>query len=234
MLKFGELFNSIHSNKILSTDSIEFSNTSTKCHLGFIGDIHGDKESYLNLTKQARYSFQVGDMYNSSGVHHLVSERSAKKHKYISGNHDWFADDFTPPDNNLGDYGIWSAMALEIGYIRGANSIDKQRRLHNLYDPWHEEEELSYDKLQEAIDYMTIMKPQVLVTHMAPLCVHPKLRLLVHYELVRSRTMMALQALFDVWQPKLWCYGHYHQNMVCTINGTVFVCINMNEMFPLI
>jgi len=234
MLSLKELLHSIKSNSILSVDSIEFSDKSTKCKLAFIGDIHGDKKSYLDLTSQAEYSFQIGDMYNSSGVHHLVSERSSKNHKYISGNHDWFAEDFMQPDHNLGDYGLWDVLGLKIGFIRGANSIDKQRRLTNIYDPWHEEEELSYDKLQEAIDFMIANKPQILVTHMAPTCVHPHLRLLINYELVRSRTMNAFQALFDVWQPKLHIFGHYHQNMVCTINGTVFVCVNMNEIMPLI
>lgn len=234
MLSLNELLHSIESNTTLSTDNIEFDYKSRKCKLAFIGDIHGSRESYLELTSQAQYSLQVGDMYNSSGVHHLVSERSPKKHKYISGNHDWFAEDFIQPKHNLGDYGVWSTSKLDIGYIRGANSIDKTRRLGNLYDPWHEEEELSYVELQKAIDTIGILRPSVMVTHMAPTCVHPHLRLLSGVGIVSSRTMDALEALFQFHQPKLWCMGHYHQNMVCTINGTVFVCINMNEMMPII
>lgn len=240
MLQISQLLQSIKSNTVLPTETIEMVDRPFRCKLGLIGDIHGDLKSYLDLSSQAKYSIQLGDMYNSSGVHDFFSDRNPRYHKYITGNHDWLRDDFVQPKNNLGDYGVIQAcpdIPFTIGFIRGANSIDKARRSVSdgrMHDPWHPEEEIPYLELCEAIDTMIEKKPSVMITHMAPLCVHSHLRLLSHYGLVKSRTMYALESLFEGYQPKLWVFGHYHQNMVCTINGTVFVCVNMNEMMPIV
>jgi len=35
-----------------------------------------------------------------------------------------------------------------------------------------------------------------------------------------------LQIMFDMHRPKLWIFGHYHQDFDDVIKGTRFVCLN--------
>jgi len=236
MLQLAQLLQSIQSNEMLPIESIEFVDHPIKCEIGFIGDIHNCKRTYLTLRKQARYTIQLGDLSNSSNVHNFFTYNDHHNHKYITGNHDWLDHEFIQPPNNLGDYGVvsFADIPLNIGYIRGANSVDKNRRMAVHIDKYHENEELSYEELDNAINFISSNKPDIIVTHMAPYCVHGNLRLLSNIGLIKSKTMMAFESLFNDYKPSLWIFGHYHQNMVCVIDRTVFVCVNMNEMMPLI
>lgn len=231
MLTINLLRKSIKSNQPIDPKLVEFYNKPQKSLLSFIGDIHNDLKSYNDLCKLSKYTLQLGDLTNSSRVTDFFKDKSPLYHKYIYGNHDWLKPDFNPPTNNLGHFGIWNQLGFgfNIGYISGANSIDKQRRLSDHFDPWHENEEMSYADLQSAIDYIVSNKPEVMVSHMAPLCAHDYLRLYAGYGLVKSRTMMALETVFSEWKPALWVFGHYHQNVSFNIENTLFICVNLNH-----
>lgn len=234
MLSISQIHRAVKSNKSIDPTTVKFSHRPVKSELSFIGDIHSDINSYKELSSLSKYSLQLGDLCNSSRISEFVKNKNSKYHKYIYGNHDWLRPDFIHPNHNLGDYGVWniSEFNLKIGYISGANSIDELRRKTDVYDPWHENEQLSYNDLQDAIDLLTQSKPDVIVSHMAPLCAHDNLRLYSGYGLVKSRTMMALESLFDEWQPTLWVFGHYHQNKAFNVKGTLFVCVDQNHILP--
>ena len=234
-ISINDLRRTIRLNRSLTPEDVEFHNKSTKSLLSFIGDIHKNKESYRNLSNQAKYTLQLGDLANSSDVISFLEDKDPTYHKYIYGNHDWLKTDFQQPLHNLGDYGIWAPIdfQFEIGYISGAYSIDINMRKGNSYDPWHENEEMSYSRLQDAIDYIVDKKPQVIVSHTAPLCVHCNLRLYEGYGLVKSRTMLALESIFAEWKPTLWVFGHYHQNVSFNMDRTLFVCVDANHQMPI-
>jgi hypothetical protein len=42
---------------------------------------------------------------------------------------------------------------------------------------------------------------------------------------IKTRTGEALQAMFEIHQPELWVFGHWHNTLKQEINGTIFQCL---------
>ena len=98
-------------------------------------------------------------------------------------------------------------------------------------DFWNDEQ-LSHDELGEVIAAYEKAKPEIVITHECP------------YELIdpyvgapflanmaaaygRSRTSMALQAMYDAHQPKIWIFGHYHVRKAIETGKTRFEALDM-------
>ena len=45
-------------------------------------------------------------------------------------------------------------------------------------------------------------------------------------ETFTTNTQLALQSCFEAHQPKLWIYGHFHQDIAFEYKGTLFVCLD--------
>lgn len=177
----------------------------------FIGDVHGKIEEYKELVEVE--SLQVGDMgfdYSDLDV--------SRDHRFVCGNHDNYHN--LPPQALIG-YGMWR----EIFYISGGYSVDKTHRREGR--DWFAEEELSVLSLNNAIDYCLRTKPQTIVTHSAPSSIVE----MMFDKVIQSRTKDALQSLFELFQPKLWVFGHFHTSWQEEVNGTKFICLDELEVY---
>lgn len=199
----------------------------------YIGDVHGYKnelESLLkNLPEDVTAVTQVGDMgvgFGQGEYWHYSLDNTLIQHnaRFIRGNHDspeicksmrsWIPD---------------GAIEDDIMYIGGAWSIDQAYRTRG-YD-WWEDEELSYEQLNLQINVYDMLRPIVMVTHDCPTIAATEMFINTNKALYKgiqykTRTASAFQTMFEIHQPQLWIFGHWHHTKEAVINGTRFVCIN--------
>lgn len=190
----------------------------------FIGDVHGKFKQYARLIAEVPQSIQVGDM--GVGFMNWHGEYSANPpfdkmeqgdHRYIRGNHDnpevcrrqkhWI------PDGTM-HHGIFC--------LGGAVSIDRARRTQGL--DWWPDEELSYIELDQLISTFIQLRPEIVVTHDCPESVASSIMMRKLQD--GSRTRAALQQMWQGHQPKLWVFGHWHQDFVFKCGRTTFICLN--------
>lgn len=209
--------------------------------LRLIGDIHGAFDIWKDeLIKGSAMSVQVGDFgigfpdvdVHPDGTMYKTKSQYPKdvdplNHRFIRGNHD---------DPNLCLYqpgyiddGHTEIIGTtRIMYIGGALSIDKAYRTQGI-DFW-ENEELSYQRLEQMIDIYTSYKPNLVVTHECPESVSNHVlgpnstKFNIH-----SRTRNAFESMFNQYQPDAWYFGHWHKSYQETRKGTYFRCLNINE-----
>lgn len=187
----------------------------------FIGDIHGDFDTYRKLTAendQIECSLQVGDMgiFREPDVD-LVP--GSPNHKFIRGNHDNPTLCKDHP-NYLGDYGY--APTPEIFYVSGGYSVDYRSRTPGV-DWWHDEE-LTYPQMHEALGMYLDIRPRIVVSHECP--IEAKEDVLGGYPTnITSNTERLLQRMLEGYRPELWIFGHHHRPVERTLNGTHFVCL---------
>lgn len=198
--------------------------------LRIVGDVHQDYDAYWAALGGAKRSLQVGDMgFN----YDFLNERlDPSLHKFVGGNHDNYSKNaegefYKLPRHALGNYGRFKCEAFpDIFYVRGASSIDRARRTEGV--DWWPEEENSYSTLQNAYDHYKTVKPNIVVTHTAPIDaikeipVNPRFGPVVHYDL----TANALQCMWENHAPKLWVFGHWHYDIDVTLHGTRFICLD--------
>jgi hypothetical protein len=136
------------------------------------------------------------------------------------------------PNNFIGNYGVWQVPKTlpegkngdSIFFVRGAWSIDFAYRTVGL-DIW-DNEELTQDELERALKMYAEVKPSFVVTHTCPQLFERHLELTGGYgRLIKTRTGLALQQMFDIHKPKLWVFGHHHQELDKVIDGCRFVCL---------
>lgn len=198
----------------------------------FLGDVHGYWNEMKHQLKGADISIQVGDLGMGFSSYSewapdsaLAFDRKFKKgnHRFIRGNHDnpkevqqckhWIKDG-TVETTDLGN---------KIMFIGGAWSIDYEYRVEGV--DWWPEEEISYVELQELITLYTIEKPDIMITHTAPIGVPSGIMGLKIFG-NGARTEHALQQMLEIHRPKLWVFGHWHRDFDAVVNGTRFICLN--------
>lgn len=197
-----------------------------------IGDIHGLHNNYIQNIKDAEYSIQLGDMgFN----YDILKNVDSKKHVILKGNHDLYTRD----SNNalikemphiLDDYGIYypsvDSKIPKIFYVRGEYSIDKAYRVAG--KNWFEDEELTYSKMLDAIEYYALHKPKIVISHgcpasMTPYVANPNF---AHLNLKPSKTALMLEEMYRIHQPDFWFFGHYHRDKCLMPDNTLFFCID--------
>lgn len=211
--------------------------------LRVIGDVHGNTAAFSNLVNIADRDdrdvlvFQLGDM--GLGFSGTILPTLDKKHRFIRGNHDG-PDACRSHPNYAGDFGYDPAMKLF--FLGGAWSIDWAWRLawnETHRDPvWWADEQLSDAELSRAFDLYCDKKPELVITHEAPLQVTTALLTpmladeaaangyggdRVHIE--NTRTSVALQKMFQAHRPKQWLFGHYHVGWNMELEDTKFTCL---------
>jgi predicted phosphodiesterase len=70
-------------------------------------------------------------------------------------------------------------------------------------------------------------KPDVVISHDCPDSV--KLDIMKHDGIIKSRTGLLLQMMYEIHSPDLWVFGHHHKSCKSRIHGTNFVCLNELE-----
>jgi len=136
----------------------------------------------------------------------------------------------------LDDFGTLTLGPFSIFYIRGGHSIDREWRLQDEYrtgyKSWWKEEELTHQQGIACIDAYKEAKPDLVVSHSCPASVshiigNPDILRHFGYDPCwNSSTQQLLQSLYEEWQPKLWCFGHFHQSEDFYHGETRFICIN--------
>jgi predicted phosphodiesterase len=202
--------------------------------LRFIGDIHGDFAGYNAMQVKPRegISIQVGDFGFGFSDTDLIDTYGPNF--VIRGNHD-DPSLFELYDRKLSS-GVQSIVyrettgefnKLPMFVVNGAYSVDKMQRTEGF--DWWSNEEHSISQLNDLIDIYEQAKPEIVVSHDCPTQVRPLSEKLLDYGWGSpSRTSAALQSMLYIHKPKLWVFGHYHQDMDELIDGTRFICVNKN------
>lgn len=197
----------------------------------FIGDIHGKLRQYTALL-DVDESVQIGDFgwgwISETQTAQIDKRQATGKHRFIRGNHD---DPSVCRDRPgwIGD-GTFDA-ARSIMYVGGAWSIDVEYRTPGLN--WWPDEELSLSDFSKITEDYARHKPRIMVTHDTPTSVAAALFFPFGTKKKQhpTRTAHALQHLFELHQPDLWLFGHWHESRKVLINGTEFRCLNELEVF---
>ena len=192
----------------------------------FIGDVHANLTEYLRIVESLDGpSIQVGDMgfgFFKNGD----SLPEMSQHRFLRGNHDHPGLAKAHP-GYLGDYGY--LQDSDIFFVSGAPSVDQEWRTRNIN--WWPEEELAYEQLMNMISLVSEKRPRVIVSHECP--VDFATELLEYRTPTRSRTGAALGGAFEQHQPELWVFGHHHRSVRKRIGGTMFVGLDILEVFRL-
>ena len=179
----------------------------------FVGDVHGKINDYVKIVQDCERSVQVGD-FGAGFVKMPILD--PHKHKFIRGNHDNPNTCKTTP-NWIKD----GEIEDNILYVGGAFSIDRNSRVEGIN--WWSDEELTIVELNEIIDKAEIYQPKIIVSHDCPTRVA---EILFGKKPLKTRTQDALAAVFNVCQPKIWVFGHWHEDKDQIINNCRFICLN--------
>lgn len=191
-----------------------------------IGDVHGKYDRYHKIVRQSErhpYTLQVGDF---GFKYDTLNNVDPEKHKILGGNHDNYEKLPSMP-HYLGDYGYSSLNGVKFFFYRGAYSIDRQYRTIGI--DWWENEEVEIESFMKARELYREVKPDLVISHDCPESVSPYL-LDPWAKIYQNKTGWALQELFNIHQPKLWRFGHYHKKWSMDVNGTNFKCLDELEI----
>ena len=213
-----------------------------------LGDIHGDFTSiytWLNkFAKRGDVLIQLGDFgagfIDIFKVHKLsdAAKKRGVKIYIVRGNHDnpeWFNMNVeVGPISFVSDYTTINLNGLKYQLVGGAVSIDRYMRREG-YDYWKGEHfYLIEEKVHRDVD--------VLITHTAPnearpfhgMGAHPDVKKYQSKDVALKSDLEEesknMQKLFEIVQPKLWAFGHYHKYSRKTINNTEFLCLGIDEI----
>lgn len=149
------------------------------------------------------------------------------EHKFIRGNHDDPQLCREHP-NYLGDYGYLPDDNLF--FLSGALTASWRVLQNSKY--WFADEQLSDTQLGEALELYARTKPSLVVSHDGPSEAACEVLKDLHgnyYDAKRggieSRTCAALQEMFEIHQPEVWFFGHYHVKREFALRGTNFLCL---------
>lgn len=196
-----------------------------------IGDVHGKYDRYhkiLMRLKENPYTVQLGDL---GFKYDVLKPFDPKCHVFIGGNHDNY-DIVHDIPHYLGDYGYMiNFNDIDFFYYRGANSIDKQYRTIGI--DWWENEQVKIEDFMKARELYRDTKPDIMISHDCPQDI--ALQMLKSGQRVYENiTSWALQELYNIHQPKLWFFGHWHQSRQIQHGNTKFICLNELETYTLV
>ena len=194
-----------------------------------LGDVHGKyKRLHEILRKKEKYEYvvQIGDLgFDYSTLDNVDHE----KFKIVSGNHDNM-DKIVNIPHYLGDYGYTSLNNVNFFYYRGAYSTDIAYRTIGI--DWWDNEQINIEGFMNARELYRATKPDIVLTHDCPSdiayqMIDPGQR--VH----ENNTTWSLQELYNIHQPKLWIFGHWHCSRTIQHGNTKFICLDELETYEL-
>jgi hypothetical protein len=153
-----------------------------------------------------------------------IATLDATRHRILMGNHDNYDN---PPVHSLGDSGI-SSFPLKVGefkffFVRGAFSVDQHLRIEGR--SWWRNEELNYEQSNNCVDAWSVAKPEIVLSHDCPAFLVPMV-ITNDGKLKSSHTGRLLETLWSIHRPKLWIFGHHHQNKVINVGDTKFMALS--------
>ena len=187
-----------------------------------IGDAHGQYDRYVKMARKREYTIQIGDL---GFKYECLKNLDPENHKVVAGNHDNY-DTIGEWPHYLGDYGMASLGGVDFFFYRGAYSIDRQWRTIGV--DWWEQEQLKIEDFMKAREVYREMKPDIVITHDCPenigfMLLPPGARI------YQNTTSWALQEFFNIHQPKMWRFGHWHRSWRMTVGQTDFRCLDELE-----
>ena len=185
-----------------------------------LSDIHGNAGVHERIMQWNDSTLQIGDC---GFDYSYLRKWDPEKHKVLAGNHDNYSIMKKFP-HFLGDFGTWNG----IFFVRGAYSVDKDLRVQDR--DWWIEEELTIEQGIFALEEYERTKPGIVVTHDGPEQVAEHL-LRPHQHRISTRTGQLLGRMFEIHQPKIWIFGHWHMSKKFFVPGfsTDFICLNCEE-----
>jgi hypothetical protein len=161
-----------------------------------------------------------------------------ENHKVIGGNHDNYHCEGTEriyvaqSRHFLGDFGVHTVPGWgELFYVRGSMSIDRKWRTHGV--DWWPAEELTTQEGAAALALYEEVMPDFMVTHDCPTSVVNDFSTLSDDALFRdfgvvgpSTTSKLLELMLDIYRPKTWVFGHYHNQKTFKPGMTEFICLD--------
>ena len=190
-----------------------------------IGDVHCKVHEYQKMLHQysGQRSIQVGDF--GFYQEHLWHSQNVNpgQHKICFGNHD--DQTFLDSPHSCGNTMYFGDLRLLT--IRGAFSIDHSIMTTGL--DWWPNEEMSYIEMNEAVGVYAELKPAIVVSHDCPGSI-AKLFWGIDSNSITSK---GLDAMFSIWKPELWIFGHHHKRVRENIDGTFFVGLKELEVYKL-
>lgn len=179
-----------------------------------IGDVHGKVLMYQDIIQSVEESIQIGDFGFVEQHEWHKANVDGTKHKILLGNHDCTLYKYSP--HSLGDFGVYK----DFFFIRGADSIDKGHRVFGR--DWWADEELDWKEWNDCIKLYEQIKPSIVLSHDCPSVTK---EVMFGYK-EQSFTNRGLQQLFEIHQPDLWIFGHYHRDTNDMIENTLFICLD--------
>jgi hypothetical protein len=169
------------------------------------------------VDKNETFYLDIEEQYNIWTIRHLPNFEESVVCEYKN-----------MPPHFLGNYGWWEVpdIGKKIFFIRGAWSIDGQIRRKNSLG-WYPREQMSPEELTQCINFYEQEKPDFVVSHCAPLSAVKFLNL--HYtggKVVPTATGRAMDFMWQIHQPNVWIFAHYHQQFDRKIGKTRFICLN--------
>lgn len=198
----------------------------------YVGDIHGSYMAFLRHAQGAAASVQVGDWgfgFGTLGQADFIDgllDSEPGNHRMIRGNHDDPAE-CLKSNHFIKDGTIEEIDGKKVMYIGGAYSIDQAWRTPGL--DWWADEELSHDQLNAMIQIYAREKPDVMITHECPEAIPYYIKKDYDPNRWPSRTRWALEHMRQYHAPKLHIFGHWHDNLDLTYQGTRFILLNINQ-----
>jgi len=190
-----------------------------------IGDVHGKLNKYKEIVDKCDNSICVGDFgFKKEWDWHVNNIKG--NHWINPGNHDYMPVATKSQYPSTGNFKFFNELVIFT--VRGADSIDRIYRTEGI--DWFSDEELSYNEMQEAIDFYEKIKPKYVVTHDCPQTI---MQLFFGYP-DKSITRNGLQIMFEIHKPEIWFFGHHHTSVQAKIDGTNFVCLAELETYDLI
>ena len=196
----------------------------------FIGDVHGNIRNLQCLSDEL-INIQLGDLnlfgydvwFDKTGTGYVKTPFEFEfPCWFVDGNHDNFAlkqlnpdsPSIVPIEKNLFyiPRGYVSGKTLFIG---GADSIDRNVRTFGV--DWFQEEQFTSAQINRIMDLKDEI--EVVVSHDAPVS-FVKHKLGTVYNLMSGKF---LDAVFGLFKPSLWVFGHFHQYFNEEFNGCRFV-----------
>lgn len=197
--------------------------------LTIIGDVHGKYKNYHEIIQKNDcypYTVQLGDFgFN----YEILKDVDPQCHKIVAGNHDNY-DQIIHVPHYLGDYGVFELGGVEFFFYRGAYSIDHQTRTIGV--DWWQNEQLSIDEFNKAMELYANIKPNIVITHDCPSSMVTTM-LRPDQRVYQNMTGWALNELLYIHQPDIWIHGHYHVSKKTTYGKTKFICLNELETYKI-
>lgn len=189
-----------------------------------IGDVHGDVQALRKARGDHQNAIQIGDLGygfaegNSRKLDHWLRHKGGMR--FFRGNHDHPTRCRRHPQHLASG---WHEEGFFV--VGGGLSIDWQRRVEGR--SWWRDEEHSKRELDELVQAFEANRPRLVLSHEAPPVAtdgmfNPQLKF-------ESATAQALQAMWSVWQPDLWVFGHWHRTREARHGKTLFVCLGEKQ-----